>query len=412
MAPKRERRKRGTGTIQRQPDGSWIARTTDESRSGRFPKGSEGYRTAEEALERWNRALKAGRSPNDSRMPFRAFLELWLTDGCKPPKVQASTKEFYKRHCEYATPHIGNIPLEDIDEKAIEVMQGKCADDGLSARSLNHIRDVLRNAINVAKRWKMFFGDNPAANVPDWPVEETSGVVLTPAQVAILLHAVEGHRLAALYYIALNLGLRRGELLALRWEDVDDDDGEGGILHVEQTIKEGEGRKTVVGIVKSRKARDLPLSSDLLARLQQRRKEADAEARIVQQKAAEKAERAGKPIPIIRWNPLGLVFPSETGTPIQLSNFNRSFGYLVKRVNKQLKKDKVKESSYLPADLTPHDMRRTALTDLAAHGEAKAVQDIAGHADIDTTMRLYVRRRMTAMRAAVDAMEKDRRMGT
>jgi integrase len=65
----------------------------------------------------------------------------------------------------------------------------------------------------------------------------------------------------------------------------------------------------------------------------------------------------------------------------------------------------------LPADLSPHDLRRTALTDLAAHGEAKAVQGIAGHADIDTTMRLYARRRMTAMRAAVEEMEKGRKTG-
>lgn len=406
MAPKHERRKRGTGTIQRQRDGSWIARTTDESRSGRFPKGQAGYRTAEEALDRWNRSLSAGRNPNDSRMRFRDFLELWLTDGCKPPKVQPSTKAFYKRHCEYASHYIGDIALETIDEKAIESMQGKCADDGLSARSINHVRDVLRNAINVAKRWRMFFGDNPAANVPDWPVEETSGIVLSPAQVAILLHAVEGTRFAALFHVALNLGPRRGELLALRVVDVHDD-----ILSVEQTIKEGEDRTTVIGIVKSKKARDLPLTPDLRARLAQRITELAAEARTDQQKATEEAERASKPVPIVRWNPLGLLFPSEAGTPMQLSNFNRSFGYLVKRVNKQLKKDGADAALLLPVGLTPHDLRRTALTDLATHGEAKAVQDIAGHQDIDTTMRLYVRRRMTAMRAAVESMERDRKTG-
>lgn len=405
MAPKHQRRERGTGTIQRQPDGSWIARTTDKSRSGRFPYGSAGYREAEEALEIWNRSVRAGRDPKDSRQRTRDFLSDWLTNVCKPPKVQPSTTAFYKRHCEYATTHIGDIALEVLDTRAIETMQGKLADDGLSARSINHVKAVLRNALNVAKRWGLIT-INPAETIPDWPVDQITGVVLTPPQVAILLHAVEGTRLAALYHVALILGLRRGELLALRWEDIDED-----ILHVEQTIKEGDDRATVVGIVKSRKGRDLPLSPDLCARLGARRKEADAEARIVQQRATEKAEKAGTPIPIIRWNPLGLVFCSEAGTPMQLSNFNRSFGYLVARINKQLHKEKAHESLLLPAELTPHDLRRTALTDLAAHGEAKAVQGIAGHADIDTTMRLYVRRKMTAMRAAVDAMEESRRTG-
>lgn len=403
MAPKR--RKRGSGTIQRQRDGSYIARTSDQSRSGRFPKGSEGYRQAEEALERWNRALSAGRDPNDSRMRFRDFLEIWLTDVCKPPKVQPSTKEFYTRHCGYATNYIGDIPLELIDEKELERMQGKLADDGLSARSINHVRAVLRNALNVAKRWKLIT-ENPAANIPEWRVDEDEGHVLNATQVAIFLNAVKGHRLAALYHLALVLGLRRGELLALRWIDIEDDGEGGGVLHVEQTVKEGEGRKQELGIVKSKKARALPLSADLLDRLKQRCDEDAAEARIVQQKAAEQAEKAGKPIPLIKWNPKGLVFCSEVGTPIQLSNFNRSFGWLVARINKS------NPTVSLPTDLSPHDLRKTALTDLAAQGEAKAIQDIAGHADIDTTMRLYVRRRMDAMRAAVEKMEEKRKTGT
>ncbi len=336
-------------------------------------------------------------------MKLRDFLEVWLIEGCK--KVQPSTREFYARHAGYATNYIGDIPLELIDEREIERMQGKLSDDGLSPRSINHVRAVLRNAFNVAVRWKMLVS-NPASAVPEWRVDEDQGHVLTPAQVAVFLHAVEGTRLAALYYIALVLGLRRGELLALRWVDFD-----GDVLHVEQTIKEGEGRKPEIGIVKSRKARDLPLSSDLTARLEIRRLEDAAEGRTAQQRAAEKAQQRGEPIPMIRWNTAGLIFCSEVGTPLLLPNFNRSFRWLVTRINKQLKASGADPSLLLPADLSPHDLRRTALTDLAAHGEAKAVQGIAGHQDIDTTMRLYARRRMTAMRAAVDAMEQGRRAG-
>jgi integrase len=403
MASKHDRRKRGTGTIQRQRDGSYIARTADKARSSRFPKGQEGYRQAEDALDRWNRALSAGRDPNDSRMKLRDFLEVWLTDVCS--KVQPSTREFYTRHCGYATNYIGNVPLELIDEKEIERMQGKLHADGLAPRSINHVRDVLRNALNVAKRWKLI-SENPAAHVPSWRVDEDQGHVLTPSQVAIFLNAVEGIRLSALYHIALVLGLRRGELLALTWDDFD-----GDVLHVERTIKEGEGRKPEIGIVKSRKARDLPLSEDLRTRLEARRAEDTAEGRIAQQKAAERAQKAGQPIPLVHWNPHNLIFCSERGTPLLLPNFNRSFGWLVARINKDLRASGADASLLLPSDLSPHDLRKTALTDLAAHGEAKAVQGIAGHADIDTTMRLYARRRMTAMRAAVEEMEKGRKTG-
>lgn len=336
-------------------------------------------------------------------MKLRDFIRLWLIDGCK--KVQASTREFYTRHAGYATAYIGDLPLEIIDERAIEIMQGHLHDDGLSARSINHVKAVLRNAFNVAMRWNMLT-ENPANAVPEWRVNEDQGHVLTPAQVAVFLHAVEGHRHAALYHVALVLGPRRGELLALRLTDVD-----GDILHVEQTIKEGEGRKPVIGIVKSRKARDLPLSADLSARLEARRAEDAIEARIAQQRAAERATQEGKPIPIVRWNVEGLLFCSEDGTPLLLPNFNRNFRRLVARINKELKASGADASLLLPVDLSPHDLRKTALTDLATHGEAKAVQEIAGHADIDTTMRLYVRRRMTAMRAAVEEMEKGRKTG-
>jgi hypothetical protein len=105
------RRKRGSGTIQRQRDGSYIARTADQSRSGRFPAGSKGYREAEEALEKWNRAVSAGRDPNDSRMKLRDFIRLWLIEGCK--KVQPSTREFYARHAGYATATLAISPRAD-----------------------------------------------------------------------------------------------------------------------------------------------------------------------------------------------------------------------------------------------------------------------------------------------------------
>ncbi len=342
--------------------------------------------------------MSAGRDPNDSRMRLRDFVRLWLTDGCK--KVQPSTREFYARHAGYATHYIGDIPLELIDERAIEGMQGKLHDDGLGPQSINHVKAVLRNAFNVAMRWKMMT-ENPAASVPDWRVDEDQGHVLTPAQVAIFLAGVEGHRHAALYHVALTIGPRRGELLALRLTDV-----EGDILHVEQTIKEGEGRKPVIGIVKSRKA-----PADLSARLEARKMEDAVEARIAQQKATERAQKAGEPIPLIRWNVQGLLFCSEDGTPMLLPNFNRSFRRLVARINRGLRASGADPSLLLPSDLSPHDLRRTALTDLAAYGEAKAVQGIAGHQDIDTTMRLYARRRMTAMRAAVESMEQGRKTG-
>src|SRR5689334_5063650 len=113
--PKYPRRARGTGTIQRQPDGTFIARTTGHERSGRFPDRP----SAEKALEQWNRQVGRGNDPNATRMPYRDFIRLWLTEVVAPAK-RPSTLEFYTRHAGYATAIIGNIPLEDVDPLAID----------------------------------------------------------------------------------------------------------------------------------------------------------------------------------------------------------------------------------------------------------------------------------------------------
>lgn len=296
--------------------------------------------------------------------------------------------------------------MEGLTVRMIERCLAQLTRDGLAPRSVEHVRAVLRNALNVAMRWKLIT-ENPAAKAPRIYVPEQPPRALTPVQVAILLAAVERDRFCCLFHIALTLGLRRGELLGLRWIDIDWADG---TITVAQQVSEGEGRPTaIVPYVKSNEGyRILPLSPNIIARLRVRQATDQAEARTAQLRAGEIAEKEGRPTPLIQWNVYGLIFCSEVGTFMQPSNLNRKITALVKRVNKGVEDPALR----LPLDLSPHDLRHTALTDLAAHGEAKAVQSIAGHADIATTMELYAGRRMTAMRATVEAVEDARKTGT
>lgn len=409
MAKKREYRKRGTGTVQRQPDGTFIARTSDKSRSGRFPDRS----SAEAALEVWNRALIRGSDPNEARQKLRDFIRSWLVEVVRP-NVAPGTYEHYKRHAGYATAIIGDLAVEAIGEQAIERMLNRLATEGLRPQSVEHVRAVLHNALNVARRWGLR-PDNPVTLVPHRRIPARPDRALTPAQLATFAHGIVGDRLEALYHLMFTLGLRRGEALGLRVVDVD---LAAGTVHVVQQVKELEDRRVGLGELKSDEGlRLLPLPTDCAAHLAARLDALAAEARTVQQRAAERAAQAGEPTPIVRWNPHGLLFPSEVGTWLQPSNFNRAFVRLVARINEKVQERAATEAwpadtlraCLLPDDLSPHDLRKTALTDLAAHGEAKAVQSIAGHADIDTTMRVYAGRRMAAMRAAVDAVERERR---
>lgn len=411
-----ERRKRGTGTIQKQRDGTFIARTAGKERSGRFPAGPAGYEEAERALDQWNKQLGQGVDPNDSRMKFRDFIRAWLIEVVKPHR-RPRTFEFYARHAGYATAICGDTAVEALGTRQLEKVLAQLRLDGLSPRSVDHVRAVLVNALNVAgpKRWKLI-DDNPAAAIPKIKVPEQEEKALTAAQVAVLLRAIETDRLCALYHVALTLGLRRGELLGLRWSDID---WTAGTITVAQQVGEGEGRK--IGIQPYTKSdeglRVLPVGADTLARLRMRQAEDAIEAQLAQQRATKKAEKEGVPTPLVVWNPDDLVFCSDVGTFIQPSNFNRRFAALIERTNKQTraraqaegwKKDEL-QALLLPVETSPHTLRHTALTDLAAHGEAKAVQSIAGHADIETTMNLYAGRHAGAMRAAVEAVEKARK---
>lgn len=408
--PRAARRTRGTGTIQRQRDGSYIARTAGRERAGRFAARPD----AEAALDAWNAQIGRGVNPNDSRQKVRDFAVTWLTEVVAPHKTPR-TLEFYTRHVGYATTHLGDYALETVTTRLIEQTLGKLATAGLSPRSVEHVRAVLRNMLNVALRWGLI-GDNPAARAPRVDVPARGERALSAPQVAVLLAAARGDRLEALYHVALTLGLRRGELLGLRWSDID---WTAQTATVAQQVGEGPGRRIqIIPYVKSADGRRvLPIGSDLLARLRERQSDDAVEAQIAQQRATCAAINAGWPVPLVRWNPHDLVFCSDAGTLIQPSNLNRRFAALVEHTNAQTRRRAAAEgwqkettaALLLPAQTSPHTLRHTALTDLAAHGEAKAVQSIAGHADIETTMNLYAGRRMSAMRAAVEAVERERK---
>jgi integrase len=170
---------------------------------------------------------------------------------------------------------------------------------------------------------------------------------------------VEGHRLEALYHLALSLGLRRGELLALRWSDIDWD---AGTLRVAQS-KSDAGRRTV------------PLGAALVERLREHWRWQQEERRIQG----------------MRWREHGLVFPSNVGTPIVPRNLLRHF------------KDALSAAG-LP-DVRLHDLRHTCATLLAAQGTPPALaMRILGHSQIAVTMEVYTHAQLDDMRAALDRL--------
>jgi integrase len=180
----------------------------------------------------------------------------------------------------------------------------------------------------------------------------------TDVEARAFLAVCRSHRLHALFAVALGLGLRRGELLGLRWVDVDFATGQ---LRVWQTLQRVRGEGVVFGPPKSRRSRRvLTMPAVVSSALRQHRERQQAE------RAA-----AGE-----RWTDSGLVFTTATGGHLEPRNLNTTFGRLLGRAGVR------------PIRL--HDLRHTCATLLLSRGVSpRMVMDILGHSQIAVTMNTY-----------------------
>jgi len=233
---------------------------------------------------------------------------------------------------------------------------GQCCDSRLSTRMVQSIHAVLRNALECAVREEII-ARNVAklvkVPVPKYKVNRG----LTVPQARAVLKAGRDHRLYALYVLALCLSLRRGELLGLRWTDVD---LEAGKLEVVQSLQRVAGRLQFVRPKTSDSERTVPLPPICVEALRDHRRK----------QHAERSDRWEE------WTEHGLVFPSRCGTPMEPDNLRRSWGAIRKAAGL--------------GEMRFHDLRHTCVTLLLNLGvPPQVVRDIVGHSDIEVTMTIY-----------------------
>jgi integrase len=211
------------------------------------------------------------------------------------------------------------------------------------------------------------------ATLVDAPkVEAYEPTLLTPAQAQQFLDAATSDRLEALYHVALSLGLREGETLGLRWQDVGLD---AGTLRVAVALQPIHGKLVFVKPKTAKSQRTLPLPPPFVSILHQH-KAWQLEERLL----------AGS-----SWREHDLVFPSRVGTPIHPSNLLRSFAALLKRAG-------------LPR-MRFHDLRHSCATFLALQGVPPHVaMEILGHSNIHTTLSIYTHVLDDSKREALNAL--------
>ena len=244
----------------------------------------------------------------------------------------------------------------------------RCCEHHLSARMVQSIHAVLRNALQTAVREETI-PRNVASLVKVSPPRYSVNRGLDVAQSRRLLKVSADDRFHALYVLALCLGLRRGELLGLRWCDVDLNEGRLEVIHTLQRVG---GKLRLVPPKTEDSARTVPLPSVCVQALRDHRK----------RQFAERSNAAPE------WEEHGLVFPSRRGTPLEPDNLRRSW-------------EPLRRAAGLDG-MRFHDLRHTCVTLLLnLEVPPQVVREIVGHSDIGVTMTIYAHASLDDKRRAL-----------
>ncbi|TDA67706.1 MAG: site-specific integrase [Clostridia bacterium] len=365
--------KRGNneGSVTQRSDGRWQGAVT----TGRDPATGKLKRvffygaTREEAARKVTAALaevQRGTFVEPTKLTVGQWLETWLVE-YKKTELRPTTWDSYEITARvHIKPAVGELKLKDLRPEHLQRLYNEKAKAGLSPKTVTYIHTVIHGALGQAvKNGLVIRNVAEATTLPRKVKKEIRP--LTLEEVKQLFDAIEQDRLFPAIYLELATGLRRGELLGLRWQDVN---LKAGTITVKQGLvrvrnheaQEGE-RKTMLVFQELKTAtarRTIPIPEDVLAELKRWKARQNEEKLALGQ----------------GYRDNGLVFCAEDGQPLDPRSFTRHFDQMLKCAG-------------LP-HIRFHDARHTFATMMLELGESpKVVQQMLGHSQIAVTLDIY-----------------------
>jgi integrase len=347
------------GHLRKRAEGTWTI-VVDAGRDPVTGKRRQLWRTvkgnkrkAQGELARLIASIETGTDLNPATLKVGDYFNQWLE--AARSRVAPRTHERYGQLLRLHASPLGSIPMTKLRPLHLERLYSNMLESGLSAQTVLHVHRVVFASLRQAVRWQLVSRNVAEAVTPPRPSRKHTPA-LEPQQAMALIHVVANTDLAVPVVLAIATGMRRGEILGLRWQDVDLG---AARLRVTQTLQE-----TAKGLVftppktpRSKRTVSLPAFAVVALKAHRARQ---GELRLLLGDA---------------WQETGLVVSRQDGSPLRPSALSRQFRVVAKT---------------LGIDSTFHGLRHGhASLMLAAGVHIKVVSDRLGHSTISTTADLY-----------------------
>lgn len=372
-----KRRSNGEGNIRKRKDGRWEGRYT----AGHDPiTGKQVFKnvlgkTQAEVKEKLKKALAESQKldfTKQGKYTVAQWMEEWFENVCKI-KVRPSSHQTYRGYIDnHITPNIGKIPLEKLSTMdlqklyrrlmsngRVERIEAEHQPKGLSAKTVRNINQVISSAMDFAVAQKIIT-ENPCKNVSLPKLEHKEMQTIPAEQLQAFLAEAKATGVYEMYYIELATGLRRGELLGLKWSDID---WENGVITVRRQVARVDGQIVEAPLKTKNSYRAVSISPQAVEVLKTQKAKTNDE----------------------------YVFPSPNGGPISPDSVNN----MLKRVLERAGIPKVRF----------HDLRHTFATIALQNGvDIKTVSGMLGHFSAGFTLDTYAHVTTAAQKEAAAIM--------
>jgi len=373
MARQRKKSVRGGGSVFLRKDGRWEAKFKVEE-TGRYKSlygatEKEAYKLLEDAKYR----QKQGTLATGHDQTLKQFLEYWLED-VEKPAVRLSTyvgnKVVIYKHL---IPGLGHIHLQKLMASQLQSFYSRKLKEGTAASRIVRFNAVLHKALDHARRIKLV-GINVSEDVQLPKPLEYEPQFLSPEQAQVFLRQVKEHKLEVLLTLAISTAMRKGEILGLKWSDIDFEDG---VLSIRRTLYYIAGHGFVEGEPKTPKSKRKIVLPGFVVEMLQYHKRVQGEKRLL----------VGS-----MWVERDLVFSNKWGDYVFSTTLWGQFSRFLKKAGL--------------SHMHFHDLRHSSATLLISMGvPEKVVQEILGHTNGAQTGK-YIHAASSMQKEAMEKMNE------